>query len=264
MISLFLALSSSFNSTECTVLYSDYCDICITHFADRQCGYCGSSKTCLSYDERSKCTGTFYYGPEATCDASYVFTPTPTPLPEPSQIPDQCYLYNDCEECTIHVSDRNCGWCLAADGTGKCVNATGYNCSGSLYFNGNAKCGQPTPTPTPTPWPHYTSNTSYCRLLTDSWCEKCVSSDPTMQCVWCYDTHECAMGDEQGFFFGTCKNFAYTNDTKCRGVVSNSAIIGIRVGLAIFVALMIIIGVIICYKVIKQPPESQPLFEQIH
>ena len=49
---------------------------------------------------------------------------------------------------------------------------------------------------------------------------------------------------------------AYTNDDKCQGKISEGGIIAVRVVLAIFVAAMIVIGVVICYKVIKQPKST--------
>ena len=264
MISLFLTFSYSFNKTDCSLLYSESCDICITHYLDRQCGFCSSTNSCMNIDDKSQCTGTFYYGPQATCTQSYDFTPTPTPIPQPTQLPDQCNLYTDCETCSSHLSDRNCGWCQSESGEGLCVDGSNYKCNGSLYYNGNAKCGQPTPTPTPTPWPHYESNPTYCRLLSDTWCTKCVSSQPNMSCVWCFDTNECAMGNEQGFLYGTCTNYASTNNDKCQGKISTGGIIAVRIVLAIFVVAMIVIGVFICYKVIKEPETNrQTLFEQI-
>lgn len=260
MLSIFLRLSYSFNSTECETLYSDSCDICISHFADRQCGFCLSLNKCISYADKDKCTGDFYYGPESTCDAPSVFTPTPTPLPAPTQIPDECGLYSNCEDCTAHLSDRNCGWCQSE---GKCVNGTNAKCDGNFYYNNNAKCGKPTPTPVPTPWKVYKANTSFCKLYTDKWCTACVSTDPSQQCVWCFDTNECAMGDKDGFFFGTCKNYAYNNSLKCQGKSEHGTIVAVRVCLSIFVVVMICLGIFGCYKAIKQPAQA-PQFEKIN
>jgi len=72
-----------------------------------------------------------------------------------------------------------------------------------------------------------------------------------MQCVWCHDTNECAMGDEDGFFFGSCKSYSYKNDNKCQGKISSSAITIVRIVVGIFVAIMIVLGITICYKQVK-------------
>ena len=216
----------------------------------------------MSYEDKAQCDGDFYYGPSAVCTESRPYEPTPNPSPAPTPIPNECGIFTTCDSCASHLLDRNCGWCQDASGNGKCIdgNAT---CDGSFYYNNNAKCGASIPTPTPTPWPApYEGNASYCRLLTDTWCSKCVSSDPSMSCVWCHDTNECAMGDKDGFFFGTCKSYSYENDDKCSGLMSNGGIVVVRVCIAIFVVAMVIFGVVLCYKVIKQPKQA-PLFEQI-
>ena len=264
---MFFFFSTLSLSSDCDTYYtSSGCPVCVTHFVDRQCGWCKSQNKCISYDESSTCPDQFYYGPEANCNSTTPapYNPTPAPQPEPTPLPEECSIYtaDGCEICTSHYADRKCGWNKVAK---QCQSNSTKTCNETeFYFGDNAKCDAEIPGPTPTPWPRYVANTSYCRSLSNSWCTNCVSSDPSMQCVWCYDTHECAMGDSEGFFFGTCKNFAYTNDTKCRGVVSDGAIVGIRVGLAIFVAIMIIIGCFICYKTIKKPEEqANPNYENV-
>lgn len=255
---MFFIFSTFSVSFDCKAVYTaDGCPICITHYADRQCGWCNSTGTCMSIDDISQCaSGKFLYGPEADCSQPAPPIPSPiTPAPEPTQIPQDCSIYqNDgCEICTSHFADRNCGW-NAVDN--KCENNNTKTCDDQhFYYGGNAKCGGKIPTPTPTPWPVYTANTSFCRLLSDTWCTKCVSTQKNMSCVWCHDTNECAMGDKDGFFFGTCKSYSYENDHKCRGVASKGTIIGVRVGLAIFVTIMIVLGVFICYKQISVKPE---------
>ena len=244
--------------------FDDACPVCITHFADRQCGWCKSTGKCISYDESSTCSD-FYYGPDADCnDATPApYSPTPAPEPTATPLPQQCELYTSdgCEICVSHYGDRNCGWNNVAK---KCEAFDSKTCNESdFYYADNAKCNEPIPGPSPTPWPHYVANTSYCRALTDSWCTKCVSSDPSMSCVWCYDTNECAMGDSSGFFFGTCKSYAYTNDDKCQGKISNGAIIGIRVGLAIFITIMIALGVFICWRTIRTPADDNAKYENV-
>lgn len=218
-------------------------------------------------DYKSKCAaGKFYYGPNADCEQDVPPTPPEpvTPVPTPEPLDHDCSLYqNDgCEVCVSHYADRNCGWNNVSQ---KCESYEKKTCpDDKFYYGGNAKCFAQFPTPTPTPWPVYKANTSYCRLLSDTWCTKCVSSDPDMRCVWCHDTNECAMGDEFGFYFGTCKKYSYTNDTTCRGVASKGTIVGVRVGLAIFVTVMIVLGVFVCYKQIKQKPEEKNAYQNVN
>lgn len=256
MFFIFLALSVDF---DCEAVYtSDGCPVCITHYADRQCGWCNSTGTCMSFKDRSKCqAGKFLYGPEADCALPAPPIPEPVkPTPTPEPLVQDCSIYqNDgCEVCTSHYADRNCGWNSIDN---KCENNLTKTCDAQhFYYGGNAKCGGVIPTPTPTPWPVYKANTTYCRKLSDTWCSKCVASDPEMKCVWCHDTNECAMGDKEGFFFGTCKSYSYEDDDTCRGKSSKGTIIGLRVGISIFIVAVSVVGIYICYRQIKKTPEG--------
>ena len=246
-------------SFDCQAVYTkDGCAVCITHYADRQCGWCNSTQQCISYDDASKCpSGNLWYGPEADCSKPAPVIPTPQPpVPTQAPIPQECEIYqNDgCEMCISHYADRKCGWNSIDN---KCETYDKKTCDDAhFYYGDNAKCGGVIPTPTPTPWPVYEANTTFCRLLSDTWCSKCVATQPNMSCVWCHDTNECAMGDKDGFFFGECKSYSYADDDKCKGYYSKGSIIGIRAVVSVIVAALVVAGILVCYKSIKQPKDG--------
>lgn len=255
MLSLLLGTARSFNKTDCSLFYGDSCEICVSHFADRQCGWCESTKKCVNVDDSSSCSS-FYYGPEAVCSQPPPKTPTPapTPKPAPTLLPgSECKLYNDCETCTSHFADRNCGWCMASGTTGTCYDGNSSPCDPDKFYYNVSVCGKPVPTPTPTPWPRYEADTQFCRKLSGTWCDKCVSTQPNMSCVWCHETKECAMGDAEGFFFGKCSKYSVTADDVCLGKASHKTIVTIRVVVSIFITAFTAIGIWICYKQIKRP-----------
>ncbi|OHT12767.1 Plexin repeat family protein [Tritrichomonas foetus] len=184
-----------------------------------------------------------------------------------SIIENQCGIYtNDgCDTCTIHYKDRNCGWCKS---TNKCIEYKGNetDCDlTELYYNQNAKCGAEIPPPSPTPWPHYEANATFCYAMTGEWCQKCVSTNVSMSCGWCHSTKECIMGDAIGPFFGQCEKWSFTEDSKCTGKVSHGTIVGLRVGIGIFIAVVCALCIFGCYKVIKSPPSEDldPTYEII-
>lgn len=253
----------------CSKLYSvneSWCPICVSHYADRQCGWCMTSKKCIEASSASTCPNAFYYGPETDCSAS---TPpkTPTPFPKPTSVPepfnpDECKMYKECGECTLHYGDRKCGFCSDSPKSlsGTCMSTINSTCPHDrFYFNNNAKCGAEIPPPTPTPWPRYEANATFCYSMTGKWCQKCVSSNKDMHCIWCHSTKECVMGDADGAYFlgNKCESYSYEEDTKCTGKISDGAILGWRIGISIFIATVSVLCIIGCYKIIKKPKEAQ-------
>ena len=208
-------------------------------------------------DDKSKCTGDFYYGPAATCSGPAPLpTPTPEPTPYPTPLPgDQCGNYKDCDTCTSHFADRNCGWCMASGESGTCYEASKSTCDAKYFYYNTTVCNQPVPPPSPTPWPRYEANTTFCKLLSGTWCEKCVSTQPNMSCVWCHASKECVMGDSEGPFFGSCPSntFSYKADDQCLGKIAKGKILAIRIVVGILVTAFIAAGIFICYKEIKKP-----------
>lgn len=250
---------------DCDTLYTkDGCPICITHFSDRQCAWCADSNKCVAFNQSNSCQK-LYYGPEADCSrAPSKVTPTPAPIPPPEPKITGCshYTSDGCDVCVTHYKDRNCGW-NAQDN--KCENANETKCpQDKFYYGTNAKCGQPIPPPTPTPWPKYEVNTSFCRSRSNTWCSKCLE-DPEQRCVWCHETRECVMGDKDGFFFGTCPGkYSHVDDDQCKGLASKGAVIGIRVGVAIWIVVMSLLGIWGCYYFIKQPAGPSTKYDEIH
>ena len=184
-----------------------------------------------------------------------------------SVILQNCDIYtkDGCETCTNHYRDRNCGWCSE---TNKCVDVVGNEtqCNFSmLYYNHNAKCGEAIPQPSPTPWPHYEADPTFCYKMTGEYCKKCVSTNVSMSCGWCHSTNECIMGDALGLFFLSCPEWSFTEDNKCLKKASDSTILGLRVGLGLFVGIVILACIFGCYKVIKSPPSEDldPTYEVI-
>jgi len=265
MLSFFYVFGLS--ALSCQLLYDkEGCAVCVTHYADRQCGWCSTSNTCLPYSENDKCPNHFYYGPKANCSSENPepYTPTPAPTPSPTPLPHQCEMYTSegCNVCTGHYADRNCGWCAE---TGKCEYSNTSVCNKqSFYYGDNAKCGKPIPTPTPTPWPRYEANATFCYSLTDSWCSKCVSTNKDMKCVWCHETRECVMGDSYGPFFGTCKGkFSFEDDNQCKGIASKNTIYTVRIVVGIIITAITVFSILGCYKAIKTP--SEPVgYDNIH
>lgn len=176
-----------------------------------------------------------------------------------SIIPQQCGFYEDCERCTGHLADRDCGWC---DETNTCEYAPNSTCNFfKFHYKDNRKCGQRI-TPTPAPAPTYKVNTTFCRLLSGTWCTKCVTEDPDYHCGWCFDTNECLMGSENGPYSTKCRKWSYENDDQCQGKVSSGGIVALRVVLGIVVGGFIAAGVIICYCQVKKkktPSDYQPI-----
>jgi hypothetical protein len=239
----------------CANLYST-CSTCISHYADRQCGWNFTSSQCTSYPNGTVGPGVAF-GPDCSCSNPSMTPspPTPTPVtPPPVVFPDECASYSSCDTCTLHYADRQCGWCQ--DSSPRCIryNETAPTCNYSaFYYDNNAKCNATIPPPDPTPWPRYDANPSFCYSMTDSWCKKCVSTNKSLSCGWCHSTNECIMGDREGPFFGSCANWMIEDDDKCLGKLSPNQILGIRIGLS--VALVVLVGICVfgCYKVIKRP-----------
>jgi hypothetical protein len=189
-------------------------------------------------------------------------TPLPTPfIPSPEFANPSCENYLGCEFCTSHYADRQCGWC---NETQSCVEAeVPGSCNVSLlYYANNAICGYPVPPPDPTPWPSYNPDATFCYSLTSTWCENCVTKDRNMSCGWCHATKECVMGDEKGPYFLTCDDWSFGNATdRCLGKSSPSTILAVRIGVSIAAASIIILWIIGCYKVVKQPATVE--YEQL-
>ena len=171
------------DSDYCSTIYNDYgCHVCITHFIDHNCGWCSNSQTCVSYGNKTCSDNEFIYGPNSQCDKPPVpFSPTPTPSPTPSVLKGQCYLYDNenCDVCTSHYLDRNCGWCEA---TKKCVDVDEGKAScpvESFYYGDAGICNQPISTPMPI-WPVYVGNTTFCSSLSGTWCSNCISQNPNI------------------------------------------------------------------------------------
>lgn len=175
------------------------------------------------------------------------------------------YTSENCESCVSHYKDRNCGWCRSSN---KCVQYKGNetDCDlNDLYYNHNAKCNEPIPPPSPTPWPHYDADPTFCYQMKDNYCTKCVSANISMSCGWCHTTKECIMGDALGPFFLTCDEWSFTEDNKCTGKISKGAIIGLRVGIGVAIAIIVVLAIFGCYKVIKSPhsEDLNPTYEII-
>lgn len=244
-------------SSDCDLLYtSDGCGVCVSHYGDRQCGWCGASQKCVSVGDNEKCDSKLYYGPNQKCDADPAPTPTPEPTTEPvPALDDQCGFYSDCEECTIHWTDRKCGWCGSS---AKCIqyNANGTDCpDDQLYYNNNAKCGAVI-TPVPTPWPRYYADPGFCSSMTGSWCKKCVSKNTSMSCGWCGETKECVMGDAFGPLFGTCDSWSYSEDRKCTGKMTKKSILAVRLTVAIAISIIAVAGIVLCIKSFRASNEE--------
>ena len=249
------------DSNYCSTVYNLYgCRICITHFADRQCGWCSSTNTCESNLTKTCSPTEFIFGPNSKCDEQTIVvpTPTPTPSPTPSSLIGQCKIYTNegCSVCSSHYTDRNCGWC---ETTKECVDiSTGKeSCSADSFYYGEAGvCGKPISTPMPV-WPVYSGNTSFCSSLSGTWCSNCISKDPSMSCGWCGATKECIPGYADGPLNLFCeKDWSFTLDRKCNGTSSHSAIVGMRVGIGIFVGIVVILCIVGCVKVIRQPDDT--------
>lgn len=258
MLQLFLVLCASLDDI-CTTLYKDSgCPICISHYADRQCGWCSDLGDCVSL-ENHKCQS-YLYGPEARCDGAPVpIPPTPTSVPTPAPFNhSECHLYDsDCETCTKHWNDRHCGFC-AEEGKQGCFHFEDSTCSPQhFYFNGNAKCYAVIPTPKPSPIPPFDRIPDFCAKMTGDWCTKCVSTNKSMHCGWCHTTKECIMGDANGPFFLGCEEWSFEEDDKCKGMISKSAALGLRIGIGLFVGSVVVICVVGCYRVIRKRREPE-------
>jgi hypothetical protein len=252
---LLLLVQPLWASPACATLYYD-CTSCITHYADRQCGWNQSSSKCV--DCNSTNCASFIYGPTATC-TNPTLTPSPSPVPTipPAPAPDfgsNCSLYPSCAECTVHTTDRNCGWCnssrhcIAVNGSESCP-------QDKFYFGNNAKCGDPVPPPDPTPWPRYDPDATFCYAMTGQWCQKCVTANKSMNCGWCHGSQECVAGDAQGPWFQTaaCGNWSFTETDLCLGRVSSGQILAIRIGVGIAIGIIIVVSLAGCYVIIRKP-----------
>ena len=73
------------------------------------------------------------------------------------------------------------------------------------------------------------------------------------------------MGDALGPFFLTCDDWSFTEDNKCTGKISRNAIIGLRVGIGLVIAIIVALAIFGCYKVIKSPQSEDlnPTYEII-
>lgn len=167
---------------------------------------------------------------------------------------DVCPIYTDCESCTFHYADRNCGWCTTEQ---KCIRySNSSQCNGTFYHGSDTKCGEKTPTPTPTPFPRFEINETLCRLYDDTYCGQCVrASTNTTTCVWCPSTRECREGDENGVFFNsyTCPGHITTDDDTCKGIYSKKKILAIRVGVGVTVGVLFILSIVFAiYVVLKK------------
>lgn len=180
-------------------------------------------------------------------------------------ITGQCNLYKDCESCSLHYADRNCGWC-DEDGKQGCIEYDGNNtqCDASkFYYNGNARCGSEIPVP-PQPWERYDANATFCYAMSGEWCEKCVSLNTSMRCGWCHTTRECIMGDEQGPYFLSCPDWSFTADDKCLGTVSKGTAIAIRVTIAVVISIISALSVLGCVVVIRKPKNQEPTYDEVN
>lgn len=251
----------------CDYLYTgDTCDVCMTHFADRKCGFCPKLNKCFSFENKSRCEGDFLYGPQARCTDTHE---APIPVEQPLKVipiyKGDCGLYKSCDDCTGHYTLAECGWC---ETTQKCVKLNYSDPDQcpfhSFYIGDNAVCGKKI-TPTPRPYPRTEVNASLCRSLSGTWCSKCVSTNETYQCGWCFDTSECIVGTETGPLFMKCKDWAFEDNAKCKGVTTSSNVIAVRVVFSLLIAGFMAGGIFICYRAIKTPavaPQYNPIDTQ--
>ncbi|KAJ3424340.1 bifunctional inhibitor/lipid-transfer protein/seed storage 2s albumin superfamily protein [Anaeramoeba flamelloides] len=152
--------------------YNSSCDFCLSHYVDRQCGYCyDSNKTygyCMMIKNKKGCKTDFYYGVLSKCPPNPTPTPTPTPSSSPTTSPtpfptfdrsDCKDIYTDCYTCRSHFFDRSCGWCNQEGGS-QCYYGTADGPAGQdkcdqknwVYGPKSLGCDkQPTPTPSLSP-----------------------------------------------------------------------------------------------------------------
>jgi hypothetical protein len=254
---MFLLAVFTRSQDTCSIYTNDGCILCVSHYADRQCGWLASSTPPQCVFRPNSTDPNIIFGPGSQCSGPRpspgpTLTPIVTPTPY-SFSPDECGNYGACTNCTLHYSDRQCGWCGS---TNQCVqyNGSATRCNLSeYYYNNNAVCGGEVPPPNPTPWPRYAADPDFCYAMTDQWCKKCVSSNKSQSCGWCHSTKECIMGDLRGPLFGSCDNWMPLEDDQCLGKLSSGAIVGVRVGLSLAIALLVVLAVLGCYRVISRP-----------
>ena len=266
-----LACFGEASSNYCTMFYGSDCQWCVSHYADQHCGFFLGNKTCISWDDASSAErGAMLYGPQASCSSETPSTPVPTPEPTAAPGPivgDECGLFADCDECSLHYADRNCGWCAENN---KCMKSAGEatKCpANKFYYNNNAKCGEKIPDPVE-PWPRYDANATFCISLSGDWCEKCVSTNVSYSCGWCHTTNECIQGDAIGPLFGTCEDWSFvdadgTPDDKCLGLVSKGTRVAIRVTVAIVITVITALCVAGCAHVIRKPKVSACTYDEV-
>lgn len=272
MFFIFSALGSA--EDLCGLFYQgpNDCPVCISHFIDYHCGWCNSSNQCQSIDQHTCSDDQFLYGPNAKCGSKPVPPiPTPTPVPSPTPLPSDCSIFDDdddvCGTCTAHSKDRNCGYCAE---TKKCISIDEgiATCPYTqFYYSGKAECGDVILPPVD-PWPQYEVNTSYCASLSGTWCSNCISKNPNYTCGWCGATKECMMSKLDGtgpLLFKCEKDWSSTEDNKCKGIASHKTIVGLRVGIGIFVGIITIAAVISCVYVIRSKPRqiNEDGYEQV-
>ncbi|KAJ5067636.1 hypothetical protein M0811_02824 [Anaeramoeba ignava] len=151
--------------------YTD-CLNCVTHFADRVCGWCGTNSSCLHNESGLNCSD-WYFGPHSLCppDPHPSVYPVPTPSVSPTPVPVpffrlECFsFYTDCFSCKQHYYDRSCGWC---ENVGLCYWGTesgplpGACNSTDWSYGPNMSCVAPSPSPSSQPTPtssHHSSHT---------------------------------------------------------------------------------------------------------
>ncbi|KAJ6232735.1 hypothetical protein M0813_04540 [Anaeramoeba flamelloides] len=156
--------------SECSS-YNGSCELCLTHFSDRSCGWCADSKLtilCLKGNSEgptnTTCTKGWYYGTNSKCPPSPTNPPTPTPKPtvtaspSPSALPhsDCRKFYNNCMTCIEHYMDRKCGWCFTTSqcSYGDFNGPSDHSCEFSAWNWGPiARCNLPSPSHSPTTSP---------------------------------------------------------------------------------------------------------------
>ena len=106
------------------------------------------------------------------------------------------------------------------------------------------------------------SSSTFCKTFSDTWCTKCISTIPDYECVWCHSTKECGPGNISGFYFGSCDSYSYYADDKCTGKISKTAIISIRIVLAIIIAVFIVGWIFLLFQKTKEETTGI-VFEEI-
>ncbi|KAJ6235298.1 hypothetical protein M0813_28740 [Anaeramoeba flamelloides] len=195
--------------------YDSSCELCLTHYADRQCGWCNTTSSCFTGNTNGPLDGTcskanWYWGANSQCPPNpaptptTTPTPTATPTPTPTPIKNECTkYYKDCATCSAHFADRSCGWCISDqtcyDGSDSGPN--GAICTGMSWVYGkNSKC----------------TTDLGCGVYNNS-CDSCLTHYADRQCGWCKTTSSCFTGNTDGPLDSTCSqdNWYWGANSQC-------------------------------------------------